>query len=558
MGQWAASCGGRVWFVGASAVLAVACAGGSSAAPAQADEWVHTIAPGDTLLGLKARWLRPEARWQTLQKLNRIADPRRLTPGASLRIPIALLREEAAQAEVMHSHGDVWLERAGTGRQALKAATTLLGGDVVLTGKQSSASLRFADGTRTLVGPDSRLQLDRLVRLGPSGAVDSRLRLDNGSLETQVPPDKPPKRFEIRTPTANLGVRGTEFRSRTDGARTLAEVLQGRVAAGPQAVDAGFGVVATAGGVGAPRALPARPNLSGLPDRVERVPLQLAVGPSLGNPANLTRYRAQVFESGSAIAGDRLLLDGVFDQPFAQWPDNLADGRYELRVRLLDAEGIEGLDGRKTFTLKARPEPPFLLRPRAGERLFDETVLLAWSRNPDAASYTVQVSPNADFSLPVVERLGLSSAETQLLLLLPIGTQHWRMAAVRANGDQGPWSDTRVFERAEPPPPPPAAPAPQAPKATEEGLVLAWLASPLPGASYQVQVARDAAFADVVLDVKTDRTGVLFLKPEPGTYHLRLRTLAADGRSGPYGTAQLIEVPRSLWWLWLLPLLLLL
>ena len=530
----------------------------ASAAPAaaQADEWVHTIAAGDTLVGLKARWLRPEARWQTLQKLNRITNPRRLTPGAPLRIPVAMLREEAAQAEVMHSHGEVWLERAGAGRQALKAATTLLGGDLVITGKQSSVSLRFADGTRTLVGPDSRLQLDRLVRLGPSGAVDSRVRLDSGSLETQVPPDKPPKRFEIRTPTVNLGVRGTDFRSRIDGARALAEVLQGRVAAGPQAVNAGFGVAATASGVSAPRALPPQPDLSGLPDRLERVPLQLPIGRFIETQTGLTRYRAQVFDAEAGNAGGRLLLDGVFDQPFAQWPDNLADGRYELRVRALDAEGIEGIAGRKTFTLKARPEPPFLLRPRAGERLFDEAVTLAWSRSPDAASYTVQVSPNADFSPPQIERVGLRSVDTQVPL--PLGMQHWRMAAVRADGDQGPWSETRVFERAEPPPPPPAAPTPQAPKTSDDGLILAWLASPLSGARYEIQVARDAAFADLVLDAKTDRTEVLFPRPGPGTYHVRLRTLAADGRPGAYGSAQLIEVPRSLWWLWLLPLLLLL
>ena len=534
----------------------------ASAAPAteQADEWVHTIAPGDTLLGLRARLLRPEARWQMLQKLNRIADPRRLTPGVSLRIPVAMLREEAAQAEVMHSHGEVWMERAGAARQALKAAMALLGGDVVLTGNQSSVSLRFADGTRTLVGPNSRLQLDRLVRLGPGGTVDSRVRLDNGSLETQVPPEKPPKRFEIRTPTANLSVRGTEFRSRTDGTRSLAEVLQGRVAAGPQTVNAGFGVVATASGVGAPRTLLAPPNLSGMPDRVERVPLHLAIATEVGreirpevvSQAGLLRYRAQIFEADPANPGGRLLLDGIFDQPFAQWPDNLADGRYELRVRALDAEGIEGIAGSKAFTLKARPEPPFLLRPRAAERLFDESVTLAWSRNPDAATYKLQVSPNADFSPPLVERSGLTSADTQLPL--PLGTLHWRMAAVRADGDQGPWSDTRIFERAEPP----AAPVPQTPKASDEGLILAWSASRLTGVSYQVQVARDPAFTDLALDAKTEGTEVLFPRPESGMYHVRLRTLAADGRPGPYGATQLIEVPRSLWWLWLLPLLLLL
>ncbi|MFO1268882.1 MAG: FecR domain-containing protein [Rubrivivax sp.] len=36
--------------------------------------------------------------------------------------------------------------------------------------------------------------------------------------------------LELRTPAVNLGVRGTEFRSRVEGARTVAEVTQGRVA----------------------------------------------------------------------------------------------------------------------------------------------------------------------------------------------------------------------------------------------------------------------------------------------------------------------------------------
>lgn len=544
-----------------SACALAAVAAPTAAAQPAAEEWVHIVAPGDTLLGLKARWLRPEARWQTLQKLNRIADPRRLKPGAPLRIPVSLLREEPAQAEVLHSHGEVWLDRPGASRQALQAATVLLAGDTVITGPQSSASLRFADGTRTLVGPQSRLQLERLRRLGPSGAVDSRLRQDSGSLETRVPPEKPPKRFQIRTPTANLGVRGTEFRNRVDGERTLVEVLQGRVEAGTQPVAAGFGVVATTSGVGTPQALPARPDLSTLPDRVERLPLQLAIGAAIGSPSGAARYRAQVFAAATASAAeaaDQLLLDGLFDQPIAQWPQSLADGRYELRVRALNAQGLEGIDGRKIFTLSARPEPPFLLRPRAGERLGDESVTLAWSRNPGASSYRVQVSPNADFSPPLVDLPGLASTETQLPL--PLGVQHWRMAAVRAKGDQGPWSDTRVFERtATPaPPPPPGAPTPQTSRTSDEGLILAWSAAPAGGVSYQIQVARDPAFTSLVLDEKTERTEVLFPRPEPGTYYVRMRTLASDGRAGAFGTVQVIEVPRSLWWLWLLPLLLLL
>ncbi|MBL8287183.1 MAG: FecR domain-containing protein [Rubrivivax sp.] len=525
----------------------------AASAPAQ-EEWSYRVERGDTLIGLHERLLRPEADWRALQRLNRIADPTRLRPGSALRIPVALLREEAASAEVLHAHGEVWFERAGNARQALTAAALLLAGDTVSTGAQSSVTLRFADGSRTQLGPQGRLVLDRHVRLGASGSVETRLRLQAGPAESQVPPavaPRPAPRFELRTPVVNLGVRGTEFRSRVDGERTLAEVTQGRVAAGSQALEAGFGTVATAAGVAPPRTLLAAPDLAALPERIERMPLSVKLPTSSG----AARYRAQVYDTAEV---PRLLLEGLFEQPLAAWADDLPDGRYELRVRAADADGIEGHAARRAFTLKARPEPPFLLRPRAGEKTTDEQVTLAWARNPQAARYRLQVAPSADFAAPSIARDDL--AETELRVALPLGQHHWRVAAVRADGDQGPWGDPRVVERVAvpPPPPPPSAPGSQSSKAGDEGLAVTWAAAPLPGATYQVQIARDEAFTQIVLDERTPRTEALLAKPEAGLHYVRVRTIGADGRAGAFGGAQQVEVPgRSLWWLWLLPLLLL-
>jgi len=544
------------WAIGALLLAAPALA---QRAPAS-DDWLYRIERGDTLIGLHERLLRPEADWRVVQRLNRIADPRRLRPGSTLRIPVALLREEAATAEVLHVHGEVWLERPGGTRQPLTAAIGVAAGDALVTGAQSSVSLRFADGSRTQLGPNGRLVVDRHVRLGASGAVDTRLRLEGGDAEAQVPPPqpaaagqpaRPAPRFEMRTPVVNLGVRGTEFRGRIDGERTVAEVVQGRVAAGTQTLDAGFGTVATAAGVAPPRPLLAAPDLASVPERLERIPLQLRLPRIEGARA----VRAQVYDTGDA---PRLLLDGLFEQPQAAWTDDLPDGRYELRARASDAEGVEGHTARRVFTLKARPEPPFLLRPRAGEKTTDEQVTLAWSRNPQAARYKVEVAPSADFAAPTVRRDDVDG--TELRVAVPLGTHHWRVAAVRADGDTGPWGDGQVFERVAvpPPPPPPSAPGGQKATAGEQGVVVTWAASPVPGASYQVQVARDAAFTQLVLDERTSRTEVLLAEPEAGVYHVRVRTIGADGRAGAFGGGQEIEVPRS-WprWLWLLPLLLL-
>lgn len=514
--------------------------------------WDYRIQPGDTLIGLHTRLMRPDASWRAVQKLNRVADPRRLRPGSVLRIPVAFLQGEAVSAEVLHIHGEVFVERSGGPREALKASATLQAGDLISTGPQSSASLRFVDGSTALLGPGGRLRIERHARMLGSGAADTRLRMEAGGVETRVVPARPAPRFELRTPVVNLGVRGTDFRARLDGARVLAEVLEGRVALGPQRLDAGFGAAASAERVTPPRPLPAPPQLASLPARVERLPLQLAFAPAAGATPESMRYRAQVFE---ATPPGRLLLDGLFDQPAAAWPDNLPDGAYELRVRAADGDGIEGLTARQAFTLKARPEPPFQLQPRAGEKLTQETVNFVWARHPEAVRYRLQVSTQHDFSPLIVDRADITA--TGFSVRLPVGTYHWRLSSVRAGDDLGPWGDAQVLLRQEPPPPP-AAPAAEPPQTTDAGVVIRWAAVPLPGVSYRLQVARDAAFTQLLVDETTTQSERMLPKPEPGTYHVRVSAIAADGRAGGFGPAQMLEVPGTTWWPWLLPLLLLL
>lgn len=520
-----------------------------AAADAAAEMWQYRIETGDTLIGLKARYMRPDARWQVVQRLNRIQNPQRLQPGSLLRIPVALLRGEPVAAEAVHAHGEVFVERAGAARQPLVAAAELREGDLITTGPQSSASVRFVDGSTTLLGPGGRLRIERHARLAPGGPADTRLRLDAGALETRVVPARPAPRFELRTPVVNLGVRGTDFRSRLEGERLLAEVLEGRVAVGALPLAAGFGTVATASAVAPPRALPAEPGLQGLPTLVQRLPLQFDF-PAVAGAA---RYRVQLFD---AQRPGVLLLDNLFDSPRAAWPDDVPDGRYELRLRAATADGIEGRAAVLAFTLKARPEPPFQLKPRAAEQLQPEVVECAWSRHPQAVRYKLQVSALPDFSSLLIDRDDITA--TDFSATLPPGGYHWRLASVREGADVGPWGDGTSFTRLPPPPPPPPAPPPQPPQTTDAGLVLRWATVPLPGMRYQVQVARDAEFTQIVLDETTTASERLLPKPEPGRYHVRVRTIGPDGRAGSYGLAQVVEVPGGYGWLWFLPLLLLL
>ena len=533
----------------ASCLALLVAAAGAGAADGHS---VYILQAGDTLIGIHARMLKPGADWRELQRINRVRNVRRLVPGRPLQIPLSMLRERAEVAEqvllaeLLYTQGDVSLQRPDLSWQPLSGGASLGAGDLIRTGAQASAVLRFADGSRVLLRPGSSLRIERSVRLGSDGPFETRLRLEQGSADSQVSKQRTPN-FRIVTPVANLGVRGTEFRTHAAAAQTRVEVLDGQVAAAAnntQLVGAGFGAVATPAGVATPAALPAAPDLGAVPARVERMPLRLSWSARPGEAA----YRAQVFDASQA---DRLLLDGVFNSAAARWADDLADGRYRLRVRVVGDSGLEGLDASTEFSLKARPEPPFVTRPRANLRTAEPSLRLAWTRSTEAARYHLQVADNPDFVAPSLDRADLADNEHEVALAL--GTHHWRLASIRANGDVGPWGDAQAMTRVALP----AAPEQQAPKATEDGVLLTWRARA--GAAYQIQVARDAGFAPPLHDERIESAQWLLRQAAPGHYFVRVRSIDADGFVGPFGAVQQVVIDGPNWWpLLLLPALLLL
>ncbi len=551
-------------------MLSAAATAVGAAGTAVEPPYEHRIEPGDTLIGLRGRVVQADADWRVLQRLNRIANPRRLQPGSLLLIPHAMLLSQPEAVEVAYARGEVTVQRGGSGpAQPLAGGDRLNLGDQVATGPGAAAVLRFADGSQLLLRADSRLAVERSHRAGNTERRDIRLHLGSGHAETRVPPavrasaaassatpaaPLPSRRFEIRTPLVNLGVRGTEFRSTSSAELVRVEVLSGRVAAGPQIIAAGQGALATRSGVSAPLPLPAAPSLQGLPVRLERLPLELSWPPQPGASA----YRAQLFE---ADAPGRLVAEGRFDEPRARWTDDLADGRYQLRLRAIGAQGLEGLDSQAGFELKARPEPPILLAPAADASGTAPRLRFAWARHPAAQHYRLQLASDARFEQLLLDRDDLSDTEVELDV--PLGPLYWRLASVRqvqGRPDQGPWGDAQRYTRLPPPPPPPPPPNPpqqQPPQSSADGLQLAWSAGP-PGTRYRLQLARSADFNPPLVDQQLDQPGWLLRDAEPGVYHVRVLSVGADGRAGPWGSSQQVEVARRWpWWLLALPLLLL-
>jgi hypothetical protein len=518
----------------------------------------YAVVQGDTLISVRDRLLTPDASWQTLQKLNNVKDPRRLAPGSTLLLPEAWFKEQPATAEVLHAFGDVSVVRASGLTEKLVGGMTLAGQDVIKTGVQSSATLRFADGARLVVRPNAQATLTRLTKtMSQQRAVaQTEIGLQRGAVEASVPPTTDEsvlrqRQFNIRTPVANLGVRGTTFRSEADGAEQRVEVLTGKVATtagGNEAgVGAGFGAVASKQGVQVKPLLPA-PDVSGAQTLIERLPLAVQVPAVAGAVA----YVAQLSrpESPQALLAEE--RDASARMRFAQ---DVPDGDYVVRMRAVDASNLEGKDATLTITLNAKPEAPFLQQPAPQAVSYDEQVTFGWTKQPQAQSYHLQVADDAAFKNIRVDQKDIT--DTKAAVKLPVGTHYWRLAAVQNGGtaqDHGPFGDAQQLTRKAPPP----APPPAQPTVSSEGLAMRWAASTEPGARYAYQLARDANFTQVIAQGETAKPEFATKPPGGGAYHFRVRTLTADGYAGPWGSGQSIELPDNRWWWLLLPAALLL
>jgi hypothetical protein len=528
-------------------------------APGEEPVYLYTATRGDTLIGVGRRLLADPSRWPELAKANALINPNRIGTGIELRIPLRLMRSTSVAATLVSVTG----QAQGAAPGALQAGQPVPEGSPVSTGPDGHVTIRLVDGTLLRLRPDSRLQLRESRELKDAGVVRSGARLDRGRVEVEATPARPGRAgFSIDTPQGVLGVRGTEFRVAVETAEaaeapetttaaagtagagsappaprsaTYGEVLSGVVAmdgrsGSSQRVGAGYGSVVDAGGrVAAPVALLPAPDTSGLPTLQERLLMRFPL-PAM---AGATRYRGQV---ASDSRFDRVLADLTSRTPELRFAD-LPDGDYVLRVRAIDSLGLEGLDADHRFRLKARPEAPLPAAPQPRAIRVGSRADFSWAANAEADHYRLQLAAAPDFKAPLRDLGDLRQLATQMDGLQP-GVYHWRLASVRADGDQGPWGDPRSFELRPPPP------APKPPAVGDDSVAFAWEASP--GQTFEFQVARDAAFSVLVLQRRLTQPGITLPLPGTGRFYVRLRTTDPDGFVGPYATAQYFDVPNCL------------
>jgi len=119
---------------------------------------------------------------------------------------------------------------------------------------------------------------------------------------------------------------------------------------------------------------------------------------------------------------------------------------------------------------------------------------------------------------------------------LPPGSYAWRVAAVRADGHVGPWSDPVPFTLV-----PAAAGPPLTASAEGSTLHVHWQQGE-PGQRHQFQLARTADFSGLLRDEILDAPAITLPGLRSGTWYMRVRLMDEDGYAHPFGPAQQVRI----------------
>ncbi len=411
--------------------------------------WGYKVRPGDRLIDISKSYQKNPDEWKKLQQNNTVPDPKLLQPGKQINIPVSDLKQGDPFAAAVLVHGEVQrLDKSGQPVAKVVSGDVLKMGDTIQTGSRSTLTVRFADDSRMLVTEKSKITLSSLVNYGKTGMADTKVQVHQGGTDSQVSPQKGPvARYEINTPALNLAVRGTGFRIQVDegSGATRTEVVEGLVAGesqgGQAMIGAGFGILAEPGkALGQPTRLLSAPIMGASSTPVKKLPARF----EWTELAGAVRYRVQLL---AVVQGnDAIIVDEVSENSKAQW-DELPDGDYVLRVRGIDASGLEGSNGTMAFAVKTRPEPPELSFPQDQTRLVDEKVVFRWSTAPQAQDHRFQLAEDAEFKNLVAAVPKISGSTRAVLFAVPPGQYYWRVASITSTGDVGPFSDAFTFTR---------------------------------------------------------------------------------------------------------------
>ena len=499
-------------------------------------EWLYSVRPGDTLIHFGQRHLINPDDWHLLQKINRIKNPYRMPVGSKMRVPLHLVKQEPAQAEVVLALGGVYMLNSDNSRQLVLVGQRLKVGAELQTAAKSKLNIRFADGSIVTMQPNSRLKLDTLSLYSGGAMVDTKLRLQQGGIDIDANPKHVPgSSMQIFTPTAVAAVRGTEFRVFAEAQTIWQETLNGKVAvsaAGSEvSVAKGYGTLSNNGEPPLPPVeLLSAPNTAQLPIQFESIPIIF----NMPTQQNAQTWVGKVYKEAQL---NTLLAENVSQNMHLDFGD-LPNGQYYLKVRAKDKQGLEGYDAVHTFKVSARPFAPQAAYPLPAQTIREPKPVLSWTGVNQANTYLVELAKDAEFK-QILATQRLASNQFQPEENLQPGQYFWRLASV-SEANQGPYSATNQFSYKQKPPAPDIS---QLVSTIMQNRVFIHTITPPDGFVYEAILDNDRNHQKNVWQAAKLNGHFDFLLREYGKQTLRLRLIDAEGVAGPEAVAEFNASP---------------
>lgn len=96
------------------------------------------------------------------------------------------------------------------GKRVLEVEAPVFSGDKIITGPIGEAQIKFRDNTKLVVGPNSMMTIDAFVFSENGNAKKFAINVTRGAFRF-ITGRGPKSAYSINTPTATIGVRGTEL-----------------------------------------------------------------------------------------------------------------------------------------------------------------------------------------------------------------------------------------------------------------------------------------------------------------------------------------------------------
>jgi predicted phage tail protein len=207
---------------------------------------------------------------------------------------------------------------------------------------------------------------------------------------------------------------------------------------------------------------------------------------------------------------------------------DLPDGKYYLKVRAKDKQGLEGYDAMHEFNLNARPFAPKVAAPAASATVREANPELTWTEIEQANEYLLELAKDADFKQMLDSRKVVNTAYKLEKNLEP-GQYYWRLASIDG-ADQGPYMPASSFTYKAKPNAPDIS---QLKVIVERNKVFVNTVNPPEGLRYEAILHNEMNQQKSVWSASGLGAEFSFLLKEYGKQTLILRLVDADGVSGP-------------------------